>query len=699
MRRRIRSMLSAIALLPLCAAAGILAQAPAQEPTTSADSNASVPVTTAPSQAGMAIATDADIASDDETGGGEMPAELFLRGETPGHAKPISSADLGTGPLLEPPSQANSAATADLEANPASPTGQELIDGDVPIEAATFNGIQPGESTLDDVRKVFGEAYEISEVSGVSQQAFRVEPFQRVEVGIVGGRVASIMIQLDKPYHRNALAKQLQLDDVRPAPIHDEGGDVLGYCYPERGVLFGTTASGNDISHILLEPISAMPFLLRAERDLDDYPQRCLRDVERAFSLDSRIARAHWLQAVVLLSAGRPAEATESCRQAIDLDPKEVRYLLTRAAALAASGQHAEATEAAKEITDRPDVPAEFLARAVNQLGELAATGPSPNYAKAMEHQLAAIQAAQPLCTSKSAEVRRAAKEVLVDAHLAAAKAIALGHWQQKEKALPRWIAKAMQHCEDLIQHEGASQELWLRANSDAALTCAGLDGKLDAAPWIAAARKAGEPLITQSSDTWRRNRLHWELGQALTAAAEVAFDRAQFDEALVYSQAAIEHLEQGQANREPCTSDNFLVAQACFRLGALHSVHKSDHKVAVTWFEKADNLLDVSVDSPVPMLASERGEALVGMAVSYWQTGNRERAIELTERGAKLMSEAADAGQIARESLIVPYGNLASMHEASGNSQKAQEFARLADQSRADKVQQATFEQEQKRR
>jgi hypothetical protein len=68
-------------------------------------------------------------------------------------------------------------------------------------------------------------------------------------------------------------------------------------------------------------------------------------------------------------------------------------------------------------------------------------------------------------------------------------------------------------------------------------------------------------------------------------------------------------------------------------------------------------------------------------MGVSYWHTGNRQRALELTQAGADLVEEAVVGGILPADALAVPYGNLAAMYKAEGEQQPAVRYARLASQ------------------
>ena len=66
-------------------------------------------------------------------------------------------------------------------------------------------------------------------------------------------------------------------------------------------------------------------------------------------------------------------------------------------------------------------------------------------------------------------------------------------------------------------------------------------------------------------------------------------------------------------------------------------------------------------------------------MGVSYWESGNRDRGLELTETGVKLIEAAVDGQFVQRSVLEVPYSNLATMHRQLGQIDKAEKYLRLA--------------------
>ena len=59
-------------------------------------------------------------------------------------------------------------------------------------------------------------------------------------------------------------------------------------------------------------------------------------------------------------------------------------------------------------------------------------------------------------------------------------------------------------------------------------------------------------------------------------------------------------------------------------------------------------------------------------MGVSYWETKQREKAVELTQHGISLMEDAVKQGTLDRSALVVPYNNISAMHRQLGSIAKA---------------------------
>ena len=116
----------------------------------------------------------------------------------------------------------------------------------------------------------------------------------------------------------------------------------------------------------------------------------------------------------------------------------------------------------------------------------------------------------------------------------------------------------------------------------------------------------------------------------ALYDAVQICQMRSESDNALKYGEAAAGHLAHAIKAR-PSSTSTFLLGRLYFRLGAIHAMNKHDHQAAVGWFEKALPLLERATPEDLAADVGRQGEAFVGMGVSYWETGQHDKAVALT--------------------------------------------------------------------
>ena len=302
-----------------------------------------------------------------------------------------------------------------------------------------------------------------------------------------------------------------------------------------------------------------------------------------------------------------------------------------------------------------------------------------------MQYHFQAVQMATPLVDNQHPAIRIAAKEVMLDAHLGAAHDIAWGDWREKEKAVGVWLEKASGFAENLIHSEGGSQDYRFRVATHALAACVGLRGKLGPEPWINQVVDSGKSLIASAVEPGRKAHYQWDLGMSLYDAMQLCQMHGDQTRALKFGQVAADYLEKG--SQQTLSVDNVqLLGRLYFRLGAIYAVRDKNHTVAATWFDKALPLLE----KQPPGANAEGGligQSLVSMGVSYWETGQRQKAVQLTERGVAMMEKAAAQGSMAKTALNVPYKNLASMHRQLGQTEKAIHFEQLAGKNKGSEL------------
>jgi tetratricopeptide (TPR) repeat protein len=554
----------------------------------------------------------------------------------------------------------------------------------VSIEAASFKGVTPGASTKEEVETAWGAPKEVSHSTDSLVQLYSIAPFKKIEVYYAKDKVSSIVIRLDKAFPADAVAKQLDLSSIRPVLVSNELGEVLGLAYPERGVLFafepGTdpAKASMKVPQIILEPISAEPFVLRAETTLGTRYDLSRHDLEQALTMEPSNARIHWLLSRVLTSSEQFEKAVGEASKAVQLEPNNPQYRATHAQVLAQAGLLPEALEEAKKTIDvgknRPHV----KARALCLVGDLLASGATPDFKKALASHTQALQLADTLVTDEHPSIRMAAKQVLVDAHLGAAHDIAWGEWKEKPKAVGRWMDRAIAAANDLVENEGDTQELLFRVYARALAAYVGVRGGIDPEPTAKSVLEVGEKLIADCYDPGHKAQLQRELGLALYDAVQIFQMRSDHANALKYGEMAVDYLAKANEAR-PSDSSMFLLGRLYFRLGTICALRDRDHKAAVVWFEKAVPILERATSEDLASDMGRHGESFVSMGVSYWEIGQRDKAVSLTQKGITWMEEAVKQGLLARSSLIVPYNNLSAMHRKLGSNEKANRFQEIA--------------------
>jgi tetratricopeptide (TPR) repeat protein len=560
----------------------------------------------------------------------------------------------------------------------------------IDAQPAKFNGIQPGKSTEKDVRAAWREPKRSADSDDGIVLTYEIEPFRSVEVQIGADAVSAINIELESSLPPKRLAKQLALDQLDAVAVTDSEGVLLGQAYPERGVLFmfappsdvvvaTTNAPPSAVTHVVIQPLDADAFALRAESRLHGPYEQNINDLNTALVLNPNLAHAHWLLAEVYLATGQADKAKASAEEACEIDPENAAYQLRKAEAQILLGQYDDATLAIRAVLDTEATPPIVKAQALHQMGQLAALGDAEIAGKAIAFENRAIALADKLATSRNVKERRAAKELLIHAHLAVAQQIAKQDFANKMQSVSQWIGRASGLAEDMIVHDGGSVELRLVVAKESLSSLASFKAGKDPAPWISEAEEAAATLTEQCDDDFWRGRIQWELGQAYYQAVRIEHLRLQPAAALRYGQLAIENLADGAAKRQAVYDSEQLVGELYFHIGVVHAVQKQDHKTAAQWYDKAMPLLTSPRPASTLLAPQHDGEELVSMGVTYWQIGEKDHAIDLTLHGVELVEKAVDAGSLPKKSLSVPYGNLATMYEQLGEKEDAAKYANLA--------------------
>jgi tetratricopeptide (TPR) repeat protein len=554
---------------------------------------------------------------------------------------------------------------------------------DIEPQPIVFRGIQPGRSTPEEVRAAWGvpRATDAPEQPEAPDEPERYDllPLGQAEVRYRGGHVESIVLVLAEPVGIEQIASQFELDGFRTVRLWTPTGEPLGVAYPERGVVlgFGPSDRAAEVAQVVLETIDSEAFLLRAESNLFGPCRASLDDLSFVIHENPDNARAHSLRARLELRLGRPKAAEESARRAVELNPESSEYRLTWAQCLAAGGLEQRAVEECSTARQKAADDELVRAGALLLLASMPEQGQRHLGKLPIDLCIESIRLADSLSADPRVSVRREARRRLVDAHLAVAREIAWGHWQQKSRVVPQWLARAKrlaEGCED----ETDRGDLWLQVAEESLHALAGLQPAADPAGWIDAAEQAAEDLIKRWNDPLWKDLIDWRMGIVYFWAMQVEHHRGRMEEGLRYGELARDHLERGATSREATAEDEYLASRLYFQIGALHAVHAEDHARAIEWYERAlESMPELSRTRRYRGMTSS-GDALVSMGVSYWKIGAEERAIELTRRGASLIDRDVHEGFGDATALAVPYGNLAAMHAVRGETDEVQRYENL---------------------
>ncbi|MEX0679560.1 MAG: tetratricopeptide repeat protein [Pirellulales bacterium] len=548
------------------------------------------------------------------------------------------------------------------------------------LDPASLDGVRPGSTTRQELHEKWGKPRQVERIAGGAREMYQLDKLGRVRATIVEDVVDSLSVHVEQPLAIAVVAVRLAIDDVEPVAVYDEQGELLGAAYPPRGVLLGYVPRSNPprVFQVVVEKIDAQAFLARAEVRLTTRYADCLADVRQALELAPDSGLAHRLHAEVSLRSGDLDAALTAAQKAIELEPDQPAHRLCLARVLAAAGDYPQAISRVRDVLDQPNVPDVVAAGAWCQWGDYLAKSSDRDYAGAIKHHRQAIKLAEPLARHERYVVRRAAKELLVDAHLAVAYDVGWGRWQQKSKVVPKWIDRAASFADEMLANERGDAEVYLRVYAGALAALAGIAEPPEASKWIRGIQQHGKRMVDGAADPAYRARLAWEIANGLSHAVEITAARHQPDEAIKLAKAAIVLFDESSPLAARLPMYSYERGQLSYLLGAVYAVERGDHTLAVGWYDRAAPLLE----KPVPVAAvnaGTQGETFVSMAVSYWELNNRPEALRLTSQGLKFMEQAVRDGALATRALAIPYNNLASMHEALGDLDEARKCSELA--------------------
>ena len=572
--------------------------------------------------------------------------------------------------------------TAPVEATP-QPLPPLAATADEPpalaVDPASFRDVHPGKTSRDELLAAWGEGEAIDRDDGTVGFSWKVEPFERVEVTLDGDTVAAILVKLAEPAPVAELARQLEIADIRTVTIFDEQGVAIGAVYPERGVILSVKPGTQSVGTIMIEPLDPESFVLRAEAELDSCSAYAVADLRYAIQLDPRHLRAHRMLLGITSGQGRWNEALQLAEAAVRLDPADTWIQLKHAGVLLALDRPAEARAVLEAVLGRENQPPLALAQAERLLGRVALAGTDADHQAAVQHFAEAIRRASPLLAKQEPAAEAAIREIMLDAHLGTALAIARGTWQQKSRVIPKWIARSEALVSAFTGSGAAAQQLELRLCRGVLATAADAPESVETLPWVKRMLELRDRMDGTVADPWKRRQFDWEVGQALADALVAGRKRGATDDLLDNATLTAAYLERGAEQRDLTATERKQMGELMFRIGIMHSLQRGDHATAVTWFDRTLPLWEENGDFDREGELGRLGESYVSMAISYWQVDRRDDALALSRRGVDLMVAAVDKSQLEERALAVAYGNLSTMYAEEGDDQQSKTYAEMA--------------------
>ena len=552
------------------------------------------------------------------------------------------------------------------------------------IDPASFRGALPGRTTREEIEKDWGVGEAFTRPDGTSGLAWAIEPFERVEVTLADDVVEAISIKLAEPVVVADLARQLEIADLRTVAVRDEQDTRIGEVYPERGVILSVEPGTTTATAILIEPLDPDSFVLRAEEEIEKCSAFAVADLQYAIQIDPQHIRAHRLLLAMTSDQGKWTQALRLAEAAGRLDSEDVWTKLKHAGVLLALDRPQEARVVLDRLATLPNTSPLVVAQAARLSGRIHLAQKKPDEQKAVEQFAEAIRRASPLLTKRSPALQAAAREVILDAHLGTALAIAKGTWQQKSRVIPKWISRADAVVKEFEGDDLERQVLELQLCRGALAASAGSTEAIEPLPWVKRLLELRDQMGDSIADPWRRRQIDWDVGQGLADALSAAQKRGDATDMLDNATLTAAYLERGAEHRELTAAERKGLGELMFRIGIMHSLQRGDHATAVTWFDRAIPLWDANDRFERDGDLGRLGESYVSMAISYWQVARREDAVTLSRRGVDLMVAAVDKSQLEERALAVAYGNLATMYAEQGDDQQSKNYAEMASRAEA---------------
>lgn len=552
---------------------------------------------------------------------------------------------------------------------------------EVTFQPTSFAELVPGVSKAAQVLEVLGEPRLSLQQGERLIQTYMLEPYERVGVVMRGDLLESVHLHLSKTLPLEEFVGQLELPVAEGVDLRLAQTAALERLFPERGVslICQEKAGQAFVTQVSFHPIRELDFL-QAARQLE-YSRftRALQLARYAQQLNPESTAAIAAEARVLAHAGEQIPALKALGRVTQLAPADLPSQLLQARLWAETGHASNAIQQVRQLRNSTSTPSVLRARAALLLGQL--IDRRTDKGVVIQYHEEAIERVRQILPELAGRERNEALLLLVDAHRSMAGVVASGSWEAEKTAAAslRWLEiadKLSVHlatrgvAPGLVQLDGTLAQLEVQAT---------LRDEADESAMVQQLESIAQAMLEGETDPLLIRELHWKLATGLFHAAQMARHRGATDESIGLALKADKQIATAKSPRQSALSGQVLLGGLHFLIGSQYAIARQDHDRAVIWYEKALGLLDQSGMETTWTERGWHGERLVSMGLSFWQSGNRARGLELTEKGNLWVETAVKEDNFPRQHLAVPYGNLAFMYRALGQMQRADKFAEQA--------------------
>ncbi|MDR1383236.1 MAG: hypothetical protein LBJ67_05230 [Planctomycetaceae bacterium] len=552
------------------------------------------------------------------------------------------------------------------------------------MQSAAFNGLIPGISNKSELFEAMGEPIKMIPQGEYEICQYTIEGLGAIDVTLKQGNIFSLMLGFSEPYPAEQIREQLEqeLRGIRSILIPDENNNILGQLFPEKGVVFEFTPSEKPgepslmVTSVAIEPITAVPFVIRGERYLTISNAKAKWDLTIAVQLDRNNHRARWLLAKAFLADGQLAEAQREAIFAIKLNDQNLQYHVTLAEIIGKSGHTKEARQYLDEILPYCDNAPQVKGLAECLMGDFYRDDAElQDCNMGNQFHSRAIKTTEPLFNSPNPTLRQQAKIVILRSYLSSVMDISWGNWGDKEKVLKGWLDGAKEIAINLVIEEKISREYLLNVATTAIAAYLSCPESDDFIPYISEVESVAEEIIGQSTDDkGLTQKIEKELGLAYSNVEQIYEVRKNYKQAMKYGQKAVEHLERGMRNRNDVI-ELYHLANVYYQVGRIQAAGFANDDGAITWFTKAIPLFQ-QVEPRLDDYEQPRlGEIYVSIGVSYWNIDEKEYALKISEYGIGKLQQAVEQKLVPEKILAIPYENLSAMYEEVGRKEDAKNY------------------------